>query len=261
MRVAMLGWEFPPFVSGGLGVHCYELTRKLAERGVSIDFYMPHARERPQPPHPNIKIVEVGTTYINPYSGMKTKLRETYGYSLLEAVSSYNKACIEAVLSCVRGGARYNPIHNHDWLTVQAAADLKKRLGLQLVFTLHSTEYDRAQWPWERLLAFEREGILQADRVITVSNRMRKRLLSMGAQEGKVRVIYNAVNGDLFEKYDPYSQRNTKVVLFLGRMAEQKGPMQFLLAAKKVSERMPNVKFVMAGTGSLLPQLISKSIE
>lgn len=37
--------------------------------------------------------------------------------------------------------------------------------------------------------------------------------------------------------------------------------MQFLYAAKMVSERVPEARFVMAGTGDMLPQLISKSIE
>ena len=42
MKVAMLGWEFPPFLAGGLGIHCLELTTQLAKMGVDIDFYMPH---------------------------------------------------------------------------------------------------------------------------------------------------------------------------------------------------------------------------
>jgi glycogen synthase len=41
MNVAMLGWEFPPFMSGGLGIHCLELTQGLAAHGSHVDFYMP----------------------------------------------------------------------------------------------------------------------------------------------------------------------------------------------------------------------------
>jgi len=37
----MIGWEFPPFMSGGLATHCYFLTRELSKLGVEIDFYMP----------------------------------------------------------------------------------------------------------------------------------------------------------------------------------------------------------------------------
>ncbi len=45
MRILMLGWEFPPFIAGGLGVACYGLTRSLDERGHEITFVLPRAIE------------------------------------------------------------------------------------------------------------------------------------------------------------------------------------------------------------------------
>jgi len=41
MRVLMLGWEFPPFISGGLGTACYGLTKAMSEAGVQILFLLP----------------------------------------------------------------------------------------------------------------------------------------------------------------------------------------------------------------------------
>lgn len=41
MRVLMLGWEFPPFITGGLGTACYGLTRALDNQGVEILFVLP----------------------------------------------------------------------------------------------------------------------------------------------------------------------------------------------------------------------------
>ncbi|MEX2670811.1 MAG: glycosyltransferase [Phycisphaeraceae bacterium] len=41
MRVLMLGWEFPPFISGGLGTACYGLTKALSRQGVSVLFVLP----------------------------------------------------------------------------------------------------------------------------------------------------------------------------------------------------------------------------
>ncbi|HPS52086.1 MAG TPA: glycosyltransferase [Phycisphaerae bacterium] len=43
MRVFMLGWEFPPFISGGLGTACYGLTKGLNEIDVDICFVLPTA--------------------------------------------------------------------------------------------------------------------------------------------------------------------------------------------------------------------------
>ena len=41
MRVFMLGWEFPPFISGGLGTACYGLTKALDQLGVKVTFVLP----------------------------------------------------------------------------------------------------------------------------------------------------------------------------------------------------------------------------
>ena len=41
MKVFMLGWEFPPFISGGLGTACFGLTKAMAQMGVEIIFVLP----------------------------------------------------------------------------------------------------------------------------------------------------------------------------------------------------------------------------
>jgi len=43
MRVLMLGWEFPPHISGGLGTACYGMTKGLDEIGVEVCFVLPTA--------------------------------------------------------------------------------------------------------------------------------------------------------------------------------------------------------------------------
>ncbi len=41
IRVFMLGWEFPPFISGGLGTACYGLTRAMDQLGAKVTFVLP----------------------------------------------------------------------------------------------------------------------------------------------------------------------------------------------------------------------------
>ncbi len=41
MRVLMLGWEFPPFISGGLGTACHGLTRAMNRLAVDVLFVLP----------------------------------------------------------------------------------------------------------------------------------------------------------------------------------------------------------------------------
>jgi glycogen(starch) synthase len=45
MRVLMYGWEFPPHISGGLGVACFEMTRALRDLGHEITFVVPRLKE------------------------------------------------------------------------------------------------------------------------------------------------------------------------------------------------------------------------
>src|SRR5688572_7977165 len=51
MRVFMLGWEFPPFISGGLGTACYGLTKSMSGIGVDIMFVLPRPVSTPFSTH------------------------------------------------------------------------------------------------------------------------------------------------------------------------------------------------------------------
>ncbi len=55
MRVLMLGWEFPPFISGGLGTACYGLTKALSSIGTDILFVLPRPVTTPFSTH--VKLV------------------------------------------------------------------------------------------------------------------------------------------------------------------------------------------------------------
>src|SRR2546421_3975083 len=51
MRVFMLGWEFPPFISGGLGTACYGLTKAMSTLGTDILFVLPRPVSTPFSTH------------------------------------------------------------------------------------------------------------------------------------------------------------------------------------------------------------------
>jgi glycosyltransferase involved in cell wall biosynthesis len=45
----MLGWEFPPFISGGLGTACYGLTKAMSKLGLDVTFVLPRAIQAENP--------------------------------------------------------------------------------------------------------------------------------------------------------------------------------------------------------------------
>ncbi|HYE62404.1 MAG TPA: glycosyltransferase [Phycisphaerales bacterium] len=51
MRILMLGWEFPPFIAGGLGVACYGLTKALDKLGHEVVFILPKPVDRSHSSH------------------------------------------------------------------------------------------------------------------------------------------------------------------------------------------------------------------
>ncbi|MBX7139156.1 MAG: glycosyltransferase family 4 protein [Oligoflexia bacterium] len=51
MKVVMLGWEYPPQISGGLGTACEGLTRSLARHEVDIRFVVPYLYGSENAPH------------------------------------------------------------------------------------------------------------------------------------------------------------------------------------------------------------------
>lgn len=244
----MIGWEYPPFAVGGLGTHCYGLTRSLSAKGVNVDFYMPRTKHGATSDHRNLVIKEVGETTVFPYD--RPEDNEIAG-QFFEAVSRYNAL----VVSRVKG--TYDVIHCHDWLTIQASIALKDLLGVPLILTVHSTEYDRSGGvhPNQWFIDIEREGMEKADTIIAVSQFTKRTIIEKyGIAPEKITVIYNAV-------YPISEGVKQKIVLFLGRLTIQKGATFFLQAAKKVTEFEPGVRFVVAGAGDLLPDLVKQAVE
>jgi glycosyltransferase involved in cell wall biosynthesis len=54
MKIFMLGWEFPPFISGGLGTACYGLTKAMSNMGMEVLFVLPRSVEQPCTTHVNM---------------------------------------------------------------------------------------------------------------------------------------------------------------------------------------------------------------
>lgn len=250
----MVGWEYPPFKAGGLATHCYGLTRSLSNKNIKVHFYMPKTKQGANSNNPNLKIIEVGESEIFPYDRPDAK---EIGGHFFEAVYRYNDLVVSKVMETIKTEGNYDVIHCHDWLTMKAGTKLKKSAGIPLVLTIHSTEYDRSGWiyPNQWFIDIEREGMLNADCIIAVSEFTKRVCVEKyGIHPNKITVIHNAV-------YPIEEGQKQKIILFLGRLTIQKGAEFFLKAAQKVKNHEPDSKFVIAGTGDMLPKLITQAIN
>lgn len=181
-----------------------------------------------------------------------------YGTDLMDEVKRY-----ALIASAIAATTDFDVIHAHDWLTYAAGVAAKSVSGKPLVVHMHATEFDRSgDNVNQNVYDLERKGMEEADRVIAVSNLTRKTVIERyGINPDKVFTVYNAVEPN--EKGNQYYQRGVreKVVTFLGRITFQKGPDYFVEAARKVLNKDPHVRFVMAGSGDMMNKTIKRVAE
>lgn len=180
-----------------------------------------------------------------------------YGANLMEEVARY--AMVAAQVAKDLEG-QFDVIHAHDWLTYYAGIAAKRVSGKPLVVHMHATEYDRSgENVNTQVHAIESAGMKAADRVIAVSNLTRNIVINRyGIPAEKVVTVHNAVRFAENSSEAPVRAVEDKIITFLGRITYQKGPDYFVEAAAKVLKRVPNVRFVMAGSGDMMNHVIRR---
>lgn len=179
-----------------------------------------------------------------------------YGKNLMEEVRRY-----AIVAASIAREHEFDVIHAHDWLTYLAGIEARKASGKPLVVHMHATEFDRSGENVNQLVYdIERAGMEAADLVIAVSHLTRNVVINRyGIPPQKVITVHNGVEPPRDSKdLDLKRHLDEKIVTFLGRITYQKGPEYFIEAAHKVLQKYPNVRFVMAGSGDLLPGMIRR---
>lgn len=291
MKALMFGWEFPPHILGGLGTASYGLTRGMATQpDMDITFVIP--KPRGDEDQSFLKIIGCCNTpvawrdvnweqvqhkqgkHVNPqdYYDLRNHIYADFNYlhtnelGCIEFSGRYPDNLLEEInnYSIVAGViARTHPcdvIHSHDWLTYPAGMHAKQVTGKPLVIHVHATDFDRSRGKVNpQVYALEKDGMDNADHIITVSNLTRNTVIEKYHQPPwKVTTVHNAVEPLSQEIQDIHSQKGTKdkVVTFLGRITMQKGPEYFVEAASLVLKKSKNVRFVMAGSGDMMNQMI-----
>lgn len=276
MRVLMFGWEFPPYSSGGLGTACHGLVKGLSNNNTNVIFVAP---KTPKSDRENVKLIsamgsiklEEIDSIVTPYMSEAEYKKEIKSMPP-EKISLYGKDLFHAVhLFSLRSKRiaqkekdNYDVIHCHDWLTYKAGIYAKQVSGKPLVVHVHATEFDRTGGNGinQNVYAFEREGMHMADKIITVSNYTKNIVVKhYGIDSNKIVVVHNAVEFNDNDFNDVNIDDGTKTVLFLGRVTLQKGPDYFIYAAKRISDLYPNVRFIVSGSGDMMPFVIQKAVD
>ena len=292
MKALMFGWEFPPHILGGLGTASFGLTRGMAmQPDMDITFCIP--KPWGDEDQSFLKIVgvnqvpivwkDVDREYVqqrvskagmnaDQYYKYRDHIYADFSYrhvtdlgclefsgrypdNLLEEINNYS-----IVAGVIARTEEYDIIHAHDWLTYPAGIHAKNVSGKPLVIHVHATDYDRSRGNVNPdVYAIEKNGMDNADHIITVSNLTRQTVIEKYHQDpAKVTTVHNAVeplSPEILAIPDKKGVKD-KVITFLGRITMQKGPEYFVEAAAKVLAKAPYARFVMAGSGDMMDQMI-----
>ena len=174
-----------------------------------------------------------------------------YGSDIFEEVERFTMQVVSRFAN-----DQFDVIHAHDWMTFPAGVALSESTGRPLVVHIHSLEHDRSGLLVNpQINEIERFGLSQADKIVAVSYFTKRSIEIHHHIPGrKISVVHNGVYAQEVGT-EARSRKNwpKHVVLFLGRVTFQKGPDYFVEVASKVVPHIPDVLFVLAGTGDMLP--------
>ncbi|MCF8253346.1 MAG: glycosyltransferase family 4 protein [Bacteroidia bacterium] len=296
IKVLMFGWEFPPVISGGLGVATLGLCKAMAPLA---DVKMIIPKNVPDFNIPNIELVGLNSIGKNEleelfkkeihYSFPEMRMHKGAGFGPYTRIAEnefidkkfydvfhgevtpfeiddlYGGDVIKKVIEFARISVQYclrtkfDVIHAHDWMTFLPAMELKIRTGKPLVLHVHSTEYDRAgEHSKNWVWDLEKRAMELADRIIPVSHYTGEICAKhYGVDPSKIMPVHNGIEAVKHTVKNKPFEGN--LVIFFGRVTMQKGPEYFVEAARKVLSIHPNTKFVLAGSGDLLRPMIERT--
>ncbi|MBX5470118.1 MAG: glycosyltransferase family 4 protein [Thermoleophilaceae bacterium] len=254
MRVLILSWEYPPLIEGGLARHVRKLAESLAAQEANVDVHVLTRGMEESPAEEEIAGVSVH------------RVREPERpRELGEFVTWVEHMNADMLAAGVELGDRYefDVVHGHDWLVAVAGDHLAKRFRCPFVVTIHATEYGRHQgWvdehPQSHIHGIEHWMANRAERVITCSAYMREHVSDIyGLEEGRIAVIPNGIDpselvpvDDLDTLRARFAKPDEKLLLLVGRLVYEKGFQLALEALPRLIERLPNVRFIVAGSGT-----------
>ena len=244
----MLSWEYPPLIVGGIAAHTEGLAAAMVRAGHEVVVLSLH--------HPDAEDDSVvdGVRVLRAHTDLPWIPDE----NIVARMSSANHQLVQLITRL--GSWRPEVIHAHDWLVAWAGDTLKALWDVPLVATIHATERGRHGGhlpPGQPAVINAAEWWLtyQATEVICCSAFMRGEVIDgFELPAEKVHLVPNGVERHLWEPPASAPEREQLVVAW-GRVQYEKGFQVLATAIAKLRHRIPDLRCVIAGRGSYLPEL------
>ncbi|HHW49430.1 MAG TPA: glycosyltransferase family 4 protein [Clostridiaceae bacterium] len=261
MKILMLSWEYPPRIVGGISRVVYDLAQKLGENGNEVHV---------------VTCWEQSTKEFEKDKNVFVYRVHTYNIStnnFVDWVLQLNFALIEQSIRIINKTGKMDIIHAHDWIVAFAARALKHSFFIPLISTIHATESGRNGGIHNEVQRYINDVewwlTYESWKVVVNSQYMKHEVEKIFKLPGdKVVVIPNGVNLNKFDgiKRDDKFRRNyasdhEKLVMFVGRLVNEKGAHVLIDAIPKILKHYNDVKFVITGKGPQLEYLKGRAME
>ena len=253
MRILLLTWYFPPQDMSGIAAHVNGLSRALSKRGHDVVVFTPPWRRGGETPA-DVRVLRAQTGL--PWLPDEDEVA-------LAASSSHHFVGLLSELD----GWTPDVVHVHDWRLAWAADTVAKLTGATLVTTFHGTERVRhgGHLPTglpgtvhavESWLASRSEG------AITTSEFMVREVVSgLEMDASRVVRIPNGIEAEWWAR-NPSAVKSAgerqQLVFTWGRVQFEKGFQVLVRAMSLLRHRLPDLRCVIGGAGSYLPDLQSR---
>lgn len=124
MRVFMLGWEFPPFISGGLGTACYGLTKAMSGIGTDILFVLPRPVSTPFSTHVRLVSPRPGSPLEMPSTEYRLDEFEHVTFRTIESQGGYGPYDRPEDAEQQQGGQQVVEERNRTWRAVPVLPEI-----------------------------------------------------------------------------------------------------------------------------------------
>lgn len=250
----MLSWEYPPRVIGGLARVVAELSKQIARNNWEVHVVTAD--------HPGTAEHEVD----NGVHVHRVKTQTDWTPDFVTWVSRLNYGLLQYAIE-LHTQTPFDIVHAHDWMVADAAWVFKTGFKVPVVSTIHATEAGRMHGlhsDMQRYISqIEWRLTFESWRVIVNSHHMSGELTQQfKTPSDKIEIIPNGIDPDTFNfQFDgtalrrQYAANNDKIVLYVGRMVQEKGVQTLLQAAQSIIGAAPGTRFLLVGTGYFLEDL------
>jgi glycogen synthase len=258
MKVTLLSMEYPPNIYGGVGVHVGNMAAALSKL-MDVEVRTKGAGGRG--PRAGRRVQGAGGR--GPGKGVVVRRYPAPGTR--HPAPDFQPAldALRLDFEMVSDRMDCDIVHTHTWYMNMAGALAKKLYGVPAVATVHSLEplrpwkaqqlgrgYELSKW-------MEREGLCACDRVIAVSEGMKKDIMKCyPIPSSRISVVHNGIDPAVYTRREEGGGSGNGAgrmlrkhgirkpyVLFVGRLTRQKGVFDLLEASKKFA---PGTQLVLA---------------